>query len=268
MAHEKMRVQWWRMGLARWGGGLRELAVFGSIYGSYRLASGALPHTDLLAFQNAYNIVSVERHLGFFVEQGFQSLFLGSTFLMQLANAIYTVFYYPALIIFGIWAYNRHREQYFTVRNIFAVSAGLAFLCFALYPVAPPRLLPGLGIVDTMAQYGTLDYGSPGLRSITNPYAAMPSLHCGWTLLVGIATVHIARAWWLKLLGVLLPFGMLVATVATGNHFILDAIGGTLVIGLAYGLVLVFTRFRERVNVFGRLVGVASGEVKANGGRV
>jgi len=256
------------MGLTRWRGGLRELAIFGSIYGSYRLASGALPHTDLLAFQNAYNIVNVESNLGLLVEQGFQSFFLGSTFLIQLANIIYTLFYYPALIIFGIWAYNCHREQYFTVRNIFAVSAGLAFLCFALYPVAPPRLLPGLGLVDTMAQYGTLDYGSPGLRSLTNPYAAMPSLHCGWTLLIGIATVHIARAWWLKLLGALVPLGMLVATVATGNHFVLDAIGGALVIGLAYGLVLVFTRLRERVNVFGHLVGVASGEPKANGGRV
>ncbi len=268
MAQEEVRVQWWHIGLTKWDNGLRELAIVVLLYGSYRLTSGALGHSDVIAFQNAYDILHLERYLGLFVEREFQSFFLGNTFLMQLTNAIYTLFYYPALIIFGIWAYNRHREQYFVVRNVLVISAGLAFLSFALYPVAPPRLLPHLGFVDTMAQYGVLDYGSPGLRGLTNPYAAMPSLHFGWTLLIGIATFYVARAWWLKLMGILLPLGMLVAIVATGNHFVLDAIGGAVVIGLAYGLVLLFTKLRERANVPGRPVGVVSEELKANGGRV
>ena len=246
-----IKLPWPGMGLSRWGSGLRELAIVGCLYGSFRLASGAVAYKDGLAFQNAYDIVGLERFLRLFVERDFQSLFLGSTFLIHLINVLYTVCYYPAIIIFGIWAYNRHREQYFIVRNVLFVSAGLAFLCFALYPLAPPRMLSELGFTDTIAPYSTVDYSSSAASILTNPYAAMPSLHFGWPLLVGIATICIARTWWLKLLGALVPSFMLVAIVATGNHFILDAIGGALVIGLAYGLVVLFDRLRQRGNVFG-----------------
>lgn len=244
--NKETKLPWLGIGLFKWRNGLRELAIVGSLYVSFRLASGAVAHRDGLAFQNAYDIVGLERFLGLFVEKDFQSFFLASTFLIDLVNVLYTIFYYPAVIIFGIWAYNRHREQYSIVRNVLFVSAGIAFLSFALYPVAPPRMLSELGFIDTMAQYSTVDYASSGARVLTNPYAAMPSLHFGWPLLVGIATICIATTWWLRLLGALVPLCMLVAIIATGNHFILDAIGGALVIGLAYGLVVLFDRLRQR----------------------
>jgi membrane-associated phospholipid phosphatase len=94
----------------------------------------------------------------------------------------------------------------------------------------------------------------------------MPSLHFAWAFLIGVATICIARAWWLKLVGALLPVGMFVAIIATGNHFILDAVGGALVIGLAYGLVLLFPRVREQAKVFGGSADVGKG-LTADGGQ-
>jgi len=244
------RVQvWHRINPLRWRSGLREVALILCVYGAYWLTRGSLPDRVVAAVQNAYDVVDFERLLGFFWERDIQSWFLNSSLLVDLANAVYTYFYYPVLIGFAIWAYNRHRQQYFVARNVFLVSAGIGFLCFALYPCAPPRMLLSFGFVDTMAQYGTLDYSASFFRTFANPYAAMPSLHFGWVMLIGISTFYIAKAIWLKVLAVLVPLSMLISIIATGNHFILDAIVGAMVIGLAYSLVILFARLRKRITL-------------------
>ena len=236
---------WRRLGPSRWRGGLREIAIILSVYGAYWLTRGSLPHREVTAGQNALELIDLEDRLGFFCELDIQSWFLSHPVLVDLANAVYTYFYYPVIILFALWVYNRHREKYAMLRNVFLVSAALGFLCFAFYPVTPPRLLPQFGFVDTMAQYGSVDYGSSFFRTIANPYAAMPSLHFGWVLLVGIGTIYASRVIFMRMLGVLVPLAMLVAIVATGNHFIIDAVGGALTIGLACGLVLLFARWRS-----------------------
>jgi len=247
---DKTVARSWRLGPLKISGGFRELVIIGLIYGVYRLASGSIPNTEDNALKNAYRVVDAERFLRIFVENNFQSLFLGNAFLVGLANILYTICYYPALFLFGVWAFIRHREQYYTVRNVFVVSAFIAFICFALFPTAPPRMLTDLNFVDTMAQNGVrdLDYSSPMARALSNPYASMPSLHFGWTLLIGTATVYIARPRWLKVVGAMVPFCMLVAIVATGNHFILDAIAGAVVVGMAYSIVKFYPSWKERFN--------------------
>ena len=174
------------------------------------------------------------------------SFFMDNVFLTRIVDTVYTVFYYPALILFGIWAFTYHRQQYVTVRNIFLVSAAIAFTCFAVFPVAPPRMLPELGFIDSMAEHGLVQYESGFLGQLTNPYAAMPSCHFAWTLLIGTAILLIARSWWLKIVGIMLPLGMLMSIVATANHFILDAVAGAVLIGLSACIVkLLGTRRKE-----------------------
>ena len=246
MTDDKTVAKSWRLGPLKISGGFRELVIIGLIYGVYRLASGSIPNTEGNAIHNAYRVADAERFLKIFVEPNFQSLFLGNAFLVGLVNVLYTICYYPALFLFGFWAFIRHREQYYIVRNVFVVSAFIAFLCFTFFPVAPPRMLTDLGFVDTMKQYGSVDYSSSAARALSNPYAAMPSLHFGWTLLIGTATVYIARQWWLKVVGAMVPLSMLVAIVATGNHFILDAIAGAIVMGLAYSLVRLYPSWKYR----------------------
>jgi membrane-associated phospholipid phosphatase len=107
--------------------------------------------------------------------------------------------------------------------------------------MAPPRLLPSLGFVDTLDKYLKLNSSSlPAF--LVNQYAAMPSFHVGWTFLIGMATFRIAKTWWLKLVGILLPLLMLVTVIATANHFILDAIAGAVLVSLSYGLAMLFAK--------------------------
>jgi membrane-associated phospholipid phosphatase len=213
----------------------------------YRISSGSLDHGFDLARQNAYHIVDLERSLGIFIEQDFQSFFMDNAFLTRLVDTLYTILYYPALILFAIWAFTYHRQEYITVRNIFLVSAAIAFTCFALFPVAPPRMLPELGFIDSMAEHGVVQYESGFLGQITNPYAAMPSCHFAWTLLIGTAIFHMARSWWLKIVGIIVPLGMLISIVATANHYILDALAGAVVIGLSAGIVRLLGTWRREI---------------------
>ena len=249
MTDNKTVAKSWRLGPLKISGGFRELVIIALIYGAYRLASGAIPNTADHAQQNAYRVVDIERFLKIFVETNFQSLFLGNALLVGLANILYTICYYPALFLFGFWAFMRHREQYYTVRNVFVVSAFIAFICFALFPTAPPRMLTDLGFVDTMAQNGVrnFDYSSPMARALSNPYASMPSCHFAWTLLIGVATVYMTRHWWLKVVGAMVPLSMLVAIIATGNHFFLDAIAGAVVVGLAYSIVRLYPSVKRKL---------------------
>jgi membrane-associated phospholipid phosphatase len=126
-------------------------------------------------------------------------------------------------------------------RNAIFISAVIAFPCFAFYPVAPPRLLSNLGFVDTLATYMNIKTSSMPTHMV-NQYAAMPSLHMCWALLVGIAIIRIAKTWWLKAVGILLPLLMFVTIVATANHFILDAIVGATIAGLSFALALLFAK--------------------------
>ena len=231
----------------RWRAVLKEVALIGAVYLAYSLTRGGLAENAAVAFRNAYDIMHWEKVLGLFVELDIQSFFLQSSFLTQVANSLYTYCYYPALVGFFVWAYVRHREQYSFMRNAFIISAALAFLCFALYPLAPPRFFPHLGFVDTMAVHGLFDYSASSFQVFYNPYAAMPSLHFGWTLMVGIGIIWIAKAWWAKLLGVLLPIATFIGIVATGNHFVLDAVGGALVIGISFGLALLFAKLKNNI---------------------
>ena len=244
---EKAKGKSWRARLFRWRKGFNEVIIIGLVYGCYRLASGSIAHKEAPALQNAQDVVHWEKSLGLFHEPGFQSFFVRNKVLLHVADTLYTLLYYPALILFFFWAYNSHQKEYYVARNVFLVSAGIAFVCFALYPVAPPRMLTNYGFIDAMKDY--INYNSPILRSLANPYAAMPSLHFAWTLLVGIGTFCIVKAWWGKLLGIFVPLAMLVAIVATANHFILDAVAGAVLLGVSYAVVMLFSTVRQRVSL-------------------
>jgi hypothetical protein len=236
--------------LAHWRGGLREVTLVLVLYAAYSFTQGNLDRTQLLAFQNANYIVDLEKRLQIFWEPGIQQWFLGNSLLVHLSNDIYSFLFYPAIIAFAIWAYNRHHEQYRLARNVFLVSTCLGLICFALYPMAPPRMLSSLGFVDTLARYEVVYYSASMPSALVNQYAAMPSFHFGWTFLVGIGTLCIAKTFWLKLAGALLPTLMLISIVATGNHFILDAVAGAFVILLSYGIVLLLMRYGSGIGAF------------------
>ena len=219
---------------------LIEVGILVALYFVNLISRGSIGAKESTALQNARTIIDAERALGIYVELDIQSLFLKSYFLTHLANILYTICYYPTILVFLIWAYWRHRPKYKFIRTVVVISAILASISFALYPTAPPRFFDGggaaedLGFIDTIAVYWNVNESTD--QAFYNPYAAMPSLHFAWTVLIGIAVVWMTRSRFGRTLAVLLPIGMFVGITATANHFILDAVASVILIGLAFGL--------------------------------
>jgi hypothetical protein len=181
------------------------------------------------AINNAYKVVNLERRLGIFVELDLQEIVLQSATIQTIVNWIYIWMHWPVVIITIIWLITqRPRARYGVYLNAFLLSAAIGMVIFALFPVAPPRLVPSLGLEDTVTRHSH-SYRVLQPPGLTNPFAAMPSLHFGWNLLVGIAIVREARHPLARAFGVVMPAMMFSAIVLTANHYILDGlVGGTL----------------------------------------
>ncbi len=209
----------------------------------YWLIRGALPERTADAFARADHIIRIEQRLGIFWESGWQEHIIGSRALVDIVNGIYLYGHLPLLVASGIWIYVQSRERYRVYRNALLISAVIGLFIYGFFPVAPPRLMPNLGFVDTIAMFNNKSNTmQPGF--IVNHYAAVPSLHFGWALLVGIALIDIARNWWVRAFAVLFPTFMFFAIVLTGNHFIFDAMAGALVVLLAIVLAFVLENVR------------------------
>jgi membrane-associated phospholipid phosphatase len=194
-------------------------------------------HSPYDAFLNATKIIELESWLGVFHELTIQSWLIDHAMeVVRIANEFYTVGYFPVLILFSILLYRFEPERFYIFKLTFLLGLGFALVCFSVFPLAPPRLLSGRGFVDTQQAFGTSLYNSKSVLSFYNPYAAMPSLHFGWALLVGIIAYGFERRAF-RIFAVLYPSCMAFVVVATGHHFFLDIVGGGIVVGLAYTLV-------------------------------
>jgi hypothetical protein len=150
-----------------------------------------------------------------------QHLVLPHPLWVQAVNGFYAIVHVPALIIFLVWLYFRHPDRYTRWRNVGAVLTGICLL-IQMIPVAPPRLLPQLGFVDTAVRYGQSVYGTGGIK-IAPQLAAMPSVHVGWAVFIAVAVIAVSPSrwrWWVLAHPVLTVF----AVVATANHWWLDGI--------------------------------------------
>jgi hypothetical protein len=143
--------------------------------------------------------------------------------------------------------YVRRPGDYRWARSALGFATLIALVGFWLFPLAPPRLMPGLGMIDTV--HGVQDFSKPDygtLTALTNQYAAMPSLHFGWSLWCGVVIAVLAPKWWMKALGLLHPLFTVSAIVATGNHWVLDAVGGAAVVSAGFGLTYLLQGPRPR----------------------
>jgi hypothetical protein len=141
------------------------------------------------------------------------------------------------------WLAIRHKERYRDLRSLLFVSLGIAIFFYVLYPTAPPRLVPGIGIADTVGMAGH-DTGSfAGIR--INPYAAMPSMHVGWSVLLAIVGYRATSSRLLRSFFVAHPFLMAITVTATGNHYFIDSIAGATAALAALILVALYRRSRS-----------------------
>jgi hypothetical protein len=213
---------------------LRELAFLGTAALLYSLVRGLTDDRVDLAFTNAEQLISFERGLGIFVEPEIQSWAVGSDLLVNLANAVYIV-YWPIIIGTLIWLLAHRPVAYPFYRNALLASGAFSLVVFALYPLAPPRFLPEYGFVDTIAANSD-GYREFNASALVNEYAAMPSLHFGWVLLAGIAIYRLVEHRLARTIAVAMPILMLSAIVLTGNHYLMDAVVGGAVVLAGLGV--------------------------------
>lgn len=220
------------------------------------------------AFHNAFTIMQLERQLGIFYEQAIQSWLINHAMgFIHIANEFYTIGYFPVLVLCGALLYRFEPERFLIFKLTFMLGLGFALIGFTVFPLAPPRMLPEAGFVDTQQAFGSSFYNQKSVLGFYNPYAAMPSLHFAWALLVGIMAYSFERRI-LKIFGVLYPSLMALVIVTTGHHYFLDIAGGGIVIGLAYMLVRISPyAFQELSSSPARVNGgVALGEKPARPG--
>ncbi|TDC91088.1 inositol phosphorylceramide synthase [Actinomadura sp. 7K507] len=177
-------------------------------------------------------------------EVDFQQWALGWDHTAFLANVYYVGMHFPGTALLLVWLYLRHRSSYGRVRNELVVLTGAGLLVHMLFPLAPPRLA-GIGAVDTMMSVGPSAYPAPGADGIANQYAAMPSLHVGWAVLVAVAVVRVSRSRWRWVIAMHAPVTVFVVVV-TANHFWTDGLVAAALLAGAMALVSVFERVRQR----------------------
>ncbi|MFF3940168.1 bifunctional glycosyltransferase 87/phosphatase PAP2 family protein [Streptomyces phaeofaciens] len=231
---------------------LLELLLIRVTYAAYqqvRLAATGGTNSGGRARAEAHGqqILDLERLLHIDIEHAVNHWVVGVDWLRNFFDFYYESFHFVVPLTVLALLYWRRPVDYRWARSALGFATLLALVGFWLYPLAPPRLMPALGIIDTV--HGVQDFSQPEygtLTALTNQYAAMPSLHFGWSLWCGLVIAIVAPKWWMKALGLLHPFFTVSAIVATGNHWILDAAGGAAVVLGGFGLAYLFMGPRAR----------------------
>lgn len=194
--------------------------------GCYFMVRGITEGDEGRAVDHAQSILEFERALRLDFETRLQRVVLGSRTWVTIANWIYMWGHWPVIAASLLVLYIVNRRGYVVLRNAMFLSGALGLVIFAFYPVAPPRLLPpDAGYIDTVTTWSN-SYRVLQPPALVNKYAAMPSFHVGWNLLVGITIIRSFRQRWIRCLAAVVPLLMAFAVVATANHYVLDLIVG------------------------------------------
>lgn len=203
-----------------------------AVYAAYSVMRVVVAGDDGQAFDNAVKVIELERRSGVFVEAELQAAITAMPGGAEAMRQVYLWGYYPFLIGTGVLLYVRNRMLYAQYRNAFFLAMGIGLVFFAVLPVAPPRMFPELGFADLLNE----PEPAAGWK---NEFAAVPSFHCGFTLLAGVALAHLS-GWRMphSIAACSVPAVMLLSVVATGNHYFIDALVGWAIVLTAWSLMV------------------------------
>ena len=233
-----------RRALALRRDGLTQIGVVVAAVGAYEGARMLMVPNWPEAFSNARTVLHLERVAGFAWEASLQRVFLEIPDVLQVLNVFYFVGHFLLTGVFFVWLYHRSRDGFRLFRDAFLVATALSLLVHWWFPTAPPRLA-GIGLEDTLRALSGIDIGSPQSSALSNPVAAVPSLHAAYALGVGVGLIVFGRLLVVRLVGVLYPPLVVLTIVVTGNHFFFDALAGTAVLATGF---LVAWRLRSGRN--------------------
>ena len=227
-----------------WRDLLLQILLFCGAYWLYRIVRGMTDDRVSEAYDNARELIGLERALGLFVEPAVHAWANGTDWLIDGASWLYVNTHFTITIVTLAFIYLRRNASFYFVRNMFMVAMGIALVFYAAYPTAPPRFMPEWGFTDSVARFtGLTSEGSPA-DALYNPFAAVPSMHVAFALMLGAPMARMvkrraARALWLSY-----PMLVSVVVVVTANHWWFDAFTGALTAAAAALAALLFARWR------------------------
>jgi PAP2 superfamily len=221
-----------------WLDALRQVSLFGAAYLAYRLVRGLVEGDANAAFAHARDLISLERTLHVFVEPSIQAWASSSHMVMVLASWLYVNAQTSVTVAALLYLYLRHNRNFYFVRNMFMIAMAIALAGYAAFPTAPPRFMPEWGFVDTVSDFTGVhvSHASASLNALTNLYAAVPSMHVAFSLMIGVTLARLSRSRIVAVLCLLYPLLITFVIIVTANHFIIDALLGALTAAVsAYG---------------------------------
>lgn len=225
---------------------LVQVALMQATYMAYRLVRGWIddPQGAAVAFENGRNIIAAERSLGLFFEPQLQELVGATSFVGDASSWIYLNAQVTVTLGALVYLYVRHNNSFYFVRNMFIVSWAIALAGYALFPTAPPRFFPEWGFVDSVSDFTGVAPDSATANALFNPYAAVPSMHIAFALMIAVPLASLARHRVTKWFWTVYPLVVTFVIVVTANHFILDAVLGAMTAGVAFATARSLARVR------------------------
>ncbi len=218
-----------------WFDVVRQLGLFVGIYILYQLVRGLIATGNLYKpFGDAMKIINLERTLHVFVEPSVQAWTLGQHWLITAADWAYLYSHYAVTGAVLIFIYLRRNDAFYFVRNMFMLSMLIALVGYAVFPTAPPALMPEWGFTDAISQFLGVPHVDGGPASaFVNIYAAVPSMHVCFAVMTGFAMRKLVRRRGAKIAWSLYPVWITFVVVATGNHYFTDVFLGALTAGVS-----------------------------------
>jgi len=229
-----------------WPDLLRQIVLFCGAYWLYRLVRGATDGRAAEAFAHARDVIALERTLGVFVEPAMQAWAEGTDWVIDVASWAYVNSHFTITTVTLAFIYLRRNPSFYFIRNMFMVAMGLALVGYAAFPTAPPRYMPEWGFSDSVAQFTGLTGAGSSADTLYNPFAAVPSMHVAFALMLGVPMARMARHRWAKGLWSIYPALVSLVVVVTANHWWFDAFTGALVAAVSAVAALLFARIRPR----------------------
>jgi hypothetical protein len=231
---------------------MRQVLLFAGAYYAYRLTRGiaANPDAATRAFQNARDVINIERGLNIFIEPSVQAFVVSERWLMDGAAWMYINAQTTVTLGALVWIYLFRNRSFYFVRNMFLVAFGIALVGYAVFPTAPPRFLPEWGFIDAVADFTGIPSDSVTVDALFNPYAAVPSMHAGFALMIGWPLARLVRPRIIKAFWATYPLLVTFVIVATANHFLADAVLGACTAGLGALAATLVARLRPDVWTF------------------
>jgi hypothetical protein len=216
-----------------YGDAARQLSLFVVAELCYEAVRGVADGQRAIALANGQHVISFEKSIHAFFEPSLQRAFIDHRWIVDFANFMYMNSHFVVTTAFLVWLYLFRNQNFYFVRNMFMVAMGIALIGYTVMPTAPPRFFPEWGFLDSVSDFTGVSHDSVVANALFNPYAAVPSMHVCFALLIGVTLARLSKHRVTRIAWGLYPLLVTFVIVATGNHFLADAMLGAVTAGLS-----------------------------------